>query len=310
MKKWKEANERLFQAIGDVDEDLIANAEVRRFPNRWRQWLSTAAALVLVAGLSLMALTYFPQGCASLPPENAEAPMEAAPEEAGTEIIEEETITEPAKARNRLVFNDTYYYSSEQEPIPLDTPPEDLGAELGGVTGSQDTSLIGCKVYEQIGSFGYDDPSWEHKMTEEFLVYWDIYVESREGYLWYRTYNEKTTARYSFENAADMAGRDGVVNSYDLEVTFVNRIENLGEIEFRDFSELSTDELTILFLGTTNAGRKWQKQGHLVQLVRFGFRHGGIPKAGGHSHFGHLLAAGPVPGLGVCLRSGAAGHRS
>lgn len=254
MQKWKEANERLFQAIGDVGEDLVANAEVRRFSNHWRQWLSTAAALVLVAGLSLAALTYFPQGCASLPPENAEAPAEAAPEEAAPEIAEEETITDPAKARNRLVFNDTYYYSSGQEPIPLDTPPEDLGEALGTVTASEDKSLTGCKVYGRKWMDGYDDPSWEHKMTEEFLVYWEIYVETPEGYLWYWTYSEKTAARYSYEDAADLAGQDGGVNTYDLQAIFINRIENLGELEFETTSQLSTDELTILFLGTTNAG--------------------------------------------------------
>lgn len=113
--KWNEKQEKLFRAVGEVGEDLVFFAEVARFPNHFRKWLSTAAALALVIGLTVVALPFLPQGCGSMSEapayesvtgeqkenlqpdlgEATEAPKE--PEAPADEKPEEpETETEPA----------------------------------------------------------------------------------------------------------------------------------------------------------------------------------------------------------------------
>ena len=57
--------EFLFQALGEVGDDLIHMAETRKFHNQWKKWVSLAACLVLVVSLSALVLPYFPMGCGS-----------------------------------------------------------------------------------------------------------------------------------------------------------------------------------------------------------------------------------------------------
>lgn len=74
--KWSEKHETLFRAVGEVGEDLVFFAEVARFPNHFRKWLSTAAALALVIGLTVIALPFLPRGCGSSAPPATEATAE------------------------------------------------------------------------------------------------------------------------------------------------------------------------------------------------------------------------------------------
>ncbi len=80
--------ERLFAAIGEVGDDLIAMAETKTFVIPWKKWVSLAACLVLIGSFSVLALPHFTKGsdaeaAAGTPMMDApaEAPMAAAPME-------------------------------------------------------------------------------------------------------------------------------------------------------------------------------------------------------------------------------------
>ena len=83
----KEQSERLFRAIGDVGDDLIARADapVKKAPRVWVTWAALAACCALVIGAAAFVVPMFHAG--STAPETASAPtadtttMEAPAEE-------------------------------------------------------------------------------------------------------------------------------------------------------------------------------------------------------------------------------------
>lgn len=113
----KEQSEKLFRAIGDVGDDLIARADapVRKAPRVWVKWAALAACCALVIGAAAFVVPMFRSGSSGLskaaPPaeavtmeapteeemtlETAEAPAEAMPEAAPAEPAEQKTRTLP-----------------------------------------------------------------------------------------------------------------------------------------------------------------------------------------------------------------------
>ena len=109
--------EKLFRAIGDVGDDLIARADapVRKAPRVWVKWAALAACCALVIGAAAFVVPMFRAGSSGLskaaPPaeavtmeapaeeemtlETAEAPAEAMPEAAPAEPAEQKTRTLP-----------------------------------------------------------------------------------------------------------------------------------------------------------------------------------------------------------------------
>lgn len=114
----KEQSEKLFRAIGDVGDDLIAQADApaKKAPRVWVKWAALAACCALVIGAAAFVVPMFHAGSsapetASAPTadtaaleapaeeemtlEAAEAPAEAMPEAAPAEPAEQKTRTLP-----------------------------------------------------------------------------------------------------------------------------------------------------------------------------------------------------------------------
>lgn len=114
----KEQSEKLFRAIGDVGDDLIAQADapVKKAPRVWVKWAALAACCALVIGAAAFVVPMFHAGSsapetASAPPadtaaleapaeeemtlEAAESPAEAMPETSPAEPAEQKTRTLP-----------------------------------------------------------------------------------------------------------------------------------------------------------------------------------------------------------------------
>ena len=83
--------EKLMDAIGEVGSDLIFRAEKERFaPSALRRWGGLAAALVIVAGLTLAALPWLQSG-------NPQPAAQTQPDvSTTTEVKEEQTDTADA----------------------------------------------------------------------------------------------------------------------------------------------------------------------------------------------------------------------
>ena len=115
----KEQSEKLFRAIGDVGDDLIARADapVKKAPHVWVKWAALAACCALVIGAAAFVVPMFRAGSSAPEPasaptadtaamekapaeeemtlEAAEAPAEAMPETAPAEPAEQKTRTLP-----------------------------------------------------------------------------------------------------------------------------------------------------------------------------------------------------------------------
>ena len=98
----KEQSEKLFCAIGDVGDDLIARADapVKKAPRVWVKWAALAACCALVIGAAAFVVPMFHAG--STAPETASAPMAASAPTADTAALEspaeEEMSLEAAEA--------------------------------------------------------------------------------------------------------------------------------------------------------------------------------------------------------------------
>ena len=96
----KEQSEKLFRAIGDVGDDLIARADapVKKAPRVWVKWAALAACCALVIGAAAFAVPMFRAG--STAPETASAPTAdtAAMEAPAEEEMTLETAEAPAEA--------------------------------------------------------------------------------------------------------------------------------------------------------------------------------------------------------------------
>ena len=115
----KEQSEKLFRAIGDVGDDLIARADapVKKAPRVWVKWAALAACCALVIGAAAFVVPMFHAGSSA--PEAASAPTAdtAAPEapaeeememtlevsEAPAEAMPETAPAEPAEQKTRTL---------------------------------------------------------------------------------------------------------------------------------------------------------------------------------------------------------------
>ena len=113
----KEQSEKLFRAIGDVGDDLIAQADapVKKAPRLWVKWAALAACCALVIGAAAFVVPMFHAGSSA--PETASAPtadtaaleapadeemtLEAA--EAPAEAMPETSPAEPAEQKTRTL---------------------------------------------------------------------------------------------------------------------------------------------------------------------------------------------------------------
>ena len=113
----KEQSEKLFRAIGDVGDDLIARADapVKKAPRVWVKWAALAACCALVIGAAAFVVPMFHAGSSA--PETASAPtadtaaLEAPAEEemtleaaeAPAETMPETSPAEPAEQKTRTL---------------------------------------------------------------------------------------------------------------------------------------------------------------------------------------------------------------
>lgn len=113
----KEQSEKLFRAIGDVGDDLIAQADapVKKAPRVWVKWAALAACCALVIGAAAFVVPMFHAGSSA--PEAASAPtadtaaLEAPAEEemtleaaeAPAEAMLETSPAEPAEQKTRTL---------------------------------------------------------------------------------------------------------------------------------------------------------------------------------------------------------------
>ena len=113
----KEQSEKLFRAIGDVGNDLIARADapVQKAPRVWVKWAALAACCALVIGAAAFVVPMFHAGSSA--PETASAPtadtaaLEAPAEEemtleaaeAPAEAMLETSPAEPAEQKTRTL---------------------------------------------------------------------------------------------------------------------------------------------------------------------------------------------------------------
>lgn len=113
----KEQSEKLFRAIGDVGDDLIAQADapVKKAPRVWVKWAALAACCALVIGAAAFVAPMFHAGSSA--PETASAPtadtaaLEAPAEEemtleaaeAPAEAMPETSPAEPAEQKTRTL---------------------------------------------------------------------------------------------------------------------------------------------------------------------------------------------------------------
>lgn len=113
----KEQSEKLFRAIGDVGDDLIAQADapVKKAPRVWVKWAALAACCALVIGAAAFVVPMFHAGSSA--PETASAPtadtaaLEAPAEEemtleaaeAPAEAMPETSPAEPAEQKTRAL---------------------------------------------------------------------------------------------------------------------------------------------------------------------------------------------------------------
>ena len=113
----KEQSEKLFRAIGDVGDDLIAQADapVKKAPRAWVKWAALAACCALVIGAAAFVVPMFHAGSSA--PETASAPtadtaaLEAPAEEemtleaaeAPAEAMPETSPAEPAEQKTRTL---------------------------------------------------------------------------------------------------------------------------------------------------------------------------------------------------------------
>ena len=113
----KEQSEKLFRAIGDVGDELIAQADapVKKAPRVWVKWAALAACCALVIGAAAFVVPMFHAGSSA--PETASAPtadtaaLEAPAEEemtleaaeAPAEAMPETSPAEPAEQKTRTL---------------------------------------------------------------------------------------------------------------------------------------------------------------------------------------------------------------
>lgn len=176
--------ERIFEALSGIGDDLLTMAQERRFPNAWRRWGRTAACIALVLCLTAIALPYFPIGCGSSTeaPASTEEPAAQAPAEMEGAVKEEAKTEEAApqeEPKKEEAMADTTQENEENTSEVVSVwfrevryelqsgvveQPRDLGEQLGEVHASDGRDLTGCRVFAVLESE-------------------DLYVETPEGWM-------------------------------------------------------------------------------------------------------------------------------
>ena len=266
--------EMLFEALSDVGDDLLVMAENKRFVSPWRKWSQMAAVLAVVICLGALAVPYLTgDGTAettSAPMEKTETAteeyceheeeafvtdttendyaeiMESEPQET-EEVVLESTVGQGEKRKDdgvrrytKILCRGTYFYLEDMSE-DMGVPP--LGEELGAITGSEDLSLNGCRVF----TVPYSTWFTNHAVNGEPVTQ-EIYVQTMSGYRYGVTANEKIRSRYTIEDVENALKKDDLRWLGNL---FAYGIETCGDVEFTSPEELSTDELHVLFAAST-----------------------------------------------------------
>ena len=155
--------ERFLDAIGEVGSDLIFDAETKRFaPGPLRRWGGLAAALVLVAGLTVLALPWL---------QTDSTPQEAASSDTATEA--------PPPSEQDIVLETETEDTVEPEAELSDTQP-DFAADT-----AQDEDELVSTGPEQYTSWtlnlpSYDDAKelWESGRAQQLLTNFVTTLES------------------------------------------------------------------------------------------------------------------------------------
>lgn len=257
--------ERLFEALGDVGDDLLVMAENKKFVSPWRKWGQTAAILAVVVCLGVLALPYFPIGCGSSSESAAQVTMECTVEESAVwEEVEEafdecveETVEEIVEAEpqqtvdngkmkqprilTKAVCRGTYFYL---EPLKEDMGVPPMGEELGLITDAEDPALISCRVFTVPYATWFTNYAVDGLPVTQMVV-----VQTPSGYRYGTTCNEKVVSRYTIDDVRQALNKE---NYQWLADTFVLPVERQGGVQFREVSELSSEELHTMFLASVS----------------------------------------------------------
>ena len=268
--------ETLFEALADVGDDLLVMAERKRFVSPWRKWGQLAAVVAVVCCVGVLALPYLPVGCGGTEsiktsqdaavsqtltqecatetceeelieeafvtdsePEQAVEDTEQLMDGAQTEVLQEEKTKAAARELVKAVCRSTYFYL---EPDALDQVPP-LGEELGWITASDDPELVGCRMFTVPYSTWFTNYA-----VDDLPVTQMVYVQTRTGYRYGTTCNEKTVSRFTAEDVKVALEEE---NYQWLTATFVLPIEATGGVTFTQPSELSSEELNRIFCAST-----------------------------------------------------------
>lgn len=116
--------ERLFRALSDVGEDLIARAdapvEKQRVP--WVRWAGLAACCALVVGLAALALPHLGFGAKSVAPDIAQGVMLQDTRSAGQDMTQ--ATTEEAEAPESMAEWAAEAPAEESKAAPMEEPLE------------------------------------------------------------------------------------------------------------------------------------------------------------------------------------------
>lgn len=188
--------EDLFQALGEVGDDLLQMAEHKTFHTPWKKWASLAACLVLVVSLSVLALPYFPMGCgASMEKSEAAAPMESPTMDCVTEEsaveeyevqmdgmpVEEEAPAEPQYAAGTKIYTaqdvqDAFDRGDHQWILEtfVATNEDIEGLYVKRISVEGDTVWLWIGYPEPCGPHDYDEKQYKIRLNEDGWEYLEI----------------------------------------------------------------------------------------------------------------------------------------
>ena len=269
--------EKLFEAMSDVGDDLLVMAEEKKFTSTWRKWGQMAAVAAVVLGLSAVAFPYLngygakQAGGVETKGDNASpvADMSAVTYASGSEsqvledtcdgidpaevpeidaeVAEEETkekeesMAAAPRTLTKAVCSGTWFYI---EPLSEEMGVPPLGEELGKITQSEEEpDLVGCSVYTMPYSAWFTNYAVDNQPVTQC-----VYIRTPAGYRYGTTCNEKVISRFTMEDVLKAIEEE---NNLWLTDTFVQPIERMGGVEFTEAAELATEELNTMLWAST-----------------------------------------------------------